>query len=585
MAEPSPSLRLLLTPCACDLGDTPVTPVVVTYSQISNLPPPASTQPYWPNTYCIPGINAPLNKYVKCWKIEVTELPVTPIVGTFFAKAQFSKCVACVTYGSIPISTLPIPVPPPPKYGPCFDCQSCVNYLLTPCCGNGGTEVIAPYNLINIPFLPPPPSVGSPPIYCIPGIRPNVNCWSITITSLPATLLTPFTAIAYYRDCSRCNLASGLPQMLLPITEPPSPPALCPQCKGCIYAYFNLLDCCTNLPYKDSNGNIIYLEYNGIVTDPSQPTPATFVSPVVIKTIYNNTEDLIASGCLKLNEVLYDSTVTYLNWATQVYTAEIRTECKYCKECKPCYRLINCENPLITMVVISPLSAYLGKVIVIVGGFYPPDTSNCWYVELNENCLGITTEVQVSKSYAECCECTGAYKLTDCSNSSNTLLTVVNLSNYINKVITIQGSTVCWRVSIPETCTGTKTNVIVVNTLSDCSKCRGCFLLVNCEDATDFEYVIDPNLTQYANTTVILKFGTKCYKVLYDPYCEGEPATLDVAVSFTDTSTQTGCEQCIPTPKPPKLTNERPVRPGYIKPVCPNNCESGCSDCNSCNNC
>jgi hypothetical protein len=454
--------------------------------------------------------------------------------------------------------------------------------LLTPCaCDLGGTPIVVTYiQIIDLPAGP------WPHVYCIYGIDPYVKCWTIELTELPITTSVSYTALAEYRLCSLC-MAAGPPLNTLPEPVPPLPVyPPCPDCRSCIHAYFNLLDCCTDEPYKNEDGNILYFEYNGVVSNPTRPTPATFVSPVAITNVYDNTEQLIASGCLVLNEVTYDPDIVYLDWETAFFDATFNDNCEICtRNCQPCYTLVNCQFPMYTLDVITDLSLYLNEVIVIVGPLFPPDTPNCWHVQLAESCTGLTTEVAVLRSYVECCECTGAYKLTDCSNSSNTLLTLVNLSTYINKVITIQGSTVCWRVSIPETCTGTKTNVIVVNTLSDCSKCRGCFLLVNCEDATDFDYVIDPNLTQYANTTVILKFGTKCYKVLYDPFCEGEPATLDVAVSFTDTSTQTGCEQCIPTPKPPKLTNERPVRPGYIKPVCPNNCESGCSDCNSCNNC
>jgi len=432
------------------------------------------------------------------------------------------------------------------------------NLLLTPCCDIGSPVIVDPANLTNYD-----PNFSTDYVFCIPGIQDGVNCYEAVRTFDAVTDATSYTVQGQFRNCAACK-NSG------------------PECNDCNFFYFNLLDCCTNEPYKNELGEIVYFKYYNVTDYLGQPVPSDFASPIIITEIKNEATDVVAEGCLILNELAgFDPNITYLDWVTEFYTATSVAKCSDCQICKTCYVLEDCRNPANIIYTDTDLSLYVGQTVVLLG-----DTGTCYFVDVLEECTGTEVSVTILKSFATCWDCNPCYKLVDCENPANFIYSDQDsLSAYINptKIIKVNGGATCYIVQKSDVCTGPFTYVTVNNEFEQCAECKGCFKLTNCEDDTDVEYVIDPQLTQYLGQVIVLKFGTKCYKVSYDKNCEGDEVTLQIGQSFQDTATQTACEQCIPAPKPPKLTNERPVRPGYIKPKCPNNCDTGCSSCN--NNC
>jgi hypothetical protein len=423
------------------------------------------------------------------------------------------------------------------------------NIKLTPCCDTYDTVVVNGTQF-------PPSSIGQ--VVCVTGIHPISKCYTATQTNDPINFTGPFTFTSIYQSCNRCFALGCQPE-------------------GCPPYYYNLLDCCTGEPVKNNLGNPIQFVYNGVVPM-GNPIPGDFTPPIAITSIAGTISPIYTDGCATLNQIEYVDGDTYLNWGTDVGVITSVAKCSDCSYCGPCYKLTDCRTGAITY-TITDLSQYLGQTVVLLG-----DSGTCYFVELGEGCTGSEIEVDILKEFASCSDCNPCYKLVDCDNPANFIYSDQDsLGAYVNptKIVKVNNGSTCYIVQKSEVCTGPFTYVTVNDELESCAECKGCFKLTNCEDETDVEYVIDPQLTQYLNQAVVLQFGTKCYKVSYDNNCTGVEVTLQIGQTFQDNANQTACEQCIPAPKPPKLTNERPVRPGYIKPKCPNQCETGCSACNN----
>lgn len=429
------------------------------------------------------------------------------------------------------------------------------NYLLTPCCDIPGEFVISKNDLLPIADY-----VGK--TICLTGISPFNSCWQVSETGNAPTITSPKTiTFVTVEGCGHC-------------------PRL--NCPDCVNYYYELRDCCTNELYKDEYGNIIRFRYNGVAL-PGMPLPSDYPDQAIqeIKTPIGAT---LAEGCLKLSLAQYDPEVTnYLQWSTNVGTITAidptftQTACEICVDCRTCYKLTNCRDSTDFIITYTVLSFYLGKTVVLLGDI----SSKCYFVTVYEDrCTPTAVAVNIKEEYKTCWDCNPCYALVDCSNPDNTITSIQDLSAYLGQVVTIGNEPGCWLIKKNLDCQPPYTTISIIQGYPLCSKCRGCFILTDCEDPTNKVYTIDPNLAQYVGMTISIIDSMSCWIVSQDPNCIGENITINVAQSYG----VNGCELCLPVPKPPKLTNERPVKPGYIKPVCPNNCESGCSACNSCNN-
>jgi hypothetical protein len=133
-----------------------------------------------------------------------------------------------------------------------------------------------------------------------------------------------------------------------------------------------------------------------------------------------------------------------------------------------CFTLTNCATGD-TIITNTNLNLYVitNQVITI------EEQPGCFLVTENDtvNCPGAIS-VTVKNVYASCVQCTSVYyKLVDCTGNSNSLYTVSDLSEYVGKIITIEGYSVCWIVVIHDQLPAALMVPTIVSSHNTCEEC------------------------------------------------------------------------------------------------------------------
>lgn len=220
-----------------------------------------------------------------------------------------------------------------------------------------------------------------------------------------------------------------------------------------------------------------------------------------------------------------------------------------------CFRLTNCLTGQV-IITSTDLSANVGNVVNIQG------QSGCWQVTTAANCDSAVSVV-VTASYLSCQSCLPCYLLTDCTNSSITFTTTVNLSSYIGQVVEINGYPGrCWTVSAASNCPN-PVDIQIVGAFSSCQNCL-CrrYLLTDC-DGVDGPVLTNTDLSQYVGKIIKIKGCSTCWIVS----CSTKTAGAEPVVFVESFDT---CELCNPPEgaPDPELLRQRAVRPGYSTPGC-----------------
>lgn len=147
---------------------------------------------------------------------------------------------------------------------------------------------------------------------------------------------------------------------------------------------------------------------------------------------------------------------------------------------------------------------------------------------------------QCTEEYAivPCC-----YELTDCNGSVESIFTQTDLSDYLdaNQIIQIEGSDVCWEITLLDTlCTSTQ-DVIVSGAFAGCEECGPKHGLYNCKDQNTVIYT-QTDLSLYVGQTIqIDEYPGECWQV--GPLLPSE----ETAVPVTFTEAFETCLECDPT--------------------------------------
>ena len=152
-----------------------------------------------------------------------------------------------------------------------------------------------------------------------------------------------------------------------------------------------------------------------------------------------------------------------------------------CEECigYVAYKLTSCTNNDVIYTLLN-LDVYIGQVVKINCGCYVVEQIN--YLPPNPQVI------KLEDVYTSCIECTRTYwKLIDCANPNNTIITYSNLQVYEGKVVKIENCTECWTVEITTEHIGAVT-VTVTNSYLDCVEC-GVPTICQCSRVTNLNPV------------------------------------------------------------------------------------------------
>ena len=132
-----------------------------------------------------------------------------------------------------------------------------------------------------------------------------------------------------------------------------------------------------------------------------------------------------------------------------------------------------------------------------------------------------------SLTVVPCC-----YELADCKESAENIITQVDLSEYIDKIIKIQGSDVCWIVTkIDELCP-TSTVVTVTESFEECYLCDPSYALYNCKDTDVIIYTTQDLEADLAKTVQVSEYPGECWQVGPNTKTEFTPEEVTIDSEF-----------------------------------------------------
>jgi len=232
-------------------------------------------------------------------------------------------------------------------------------------------------------------------------------------------------------------------------------------------------------------------------------------------------------------------------------------------ECIDCltplnYRLESCATDDNTVIYTSTdLSQYEGRTVNLEG------YGNCFFVEIFEERVPSTVQVNVTNDYDNCVECPKPrYQLTNCEDSEDLIVTTTNLEAQIGSVIKISFyPEKCWTVSVTDDNTSDDL-VILTDTFTTCEECLpvvtcDCTIVKNTSlAAKEFQYVDCDDVLQ----GITLQAGQSTPKI-----CAKEWIFPD---GWTDVTCIQNFGECVDNICPPPAIPFRKIKPGYNTPGC-----------------
>ncbi len=147
-----------------------------------------------------------------------------------------------------------------------------------------------------------------------------------------------------------------------------------------------------------------------------------------------------------------------------------------CALCAPsCYMLEDCSGVIPAYIVTDDLSAYVGQVITLCPPAGTPGECGCFIITLAGGCIGAVPLVGIITNASIDCEAClpDCYRLVNCVDPTEVVITNTNLAAYIGQVIYIDGCPgKCWIVTLSDTCVGA-VPVVFLEAFVDCDTCLG----------------------------------------------------------------------------------------------------------------
>lgn len=350
-------------------------------------------------------------------------------------------------------------------------------------------------------------------------------------------------------------------------------------------------NCCPSQCYYLATGEVFYIDASG--HQHTQFGPVQFCS--IINPITYKDENIIKLGlcgpdgcpsqyyiledCEGIQDPLYTTSNAMLQYANtetrvslvgqegcwRVTLSEDNCECainlivnETFANCQDCigyisYKLTNCNDNTV-IYTSSDLSQHTGKTVEI------DPCEGCWFVEQLDYQGPSDQSVTVTYVFDSCDACnTTYYKLSDCAEVEQEIITTTDLSNQVGRYITLKWCPdVCWQVT--ETRSITNSNPTVVFPTGEYLSCPECAIAVlpckcqtaiNTGDTNEFVYV-DCNGNNVSITVPIGQRSSKiCAKLITSDHSD--------IVEYGD---------CINGVCPPLVYPKATIIPGYSTPTC-----------------
>jgi hypothetical protein len=269
--------------------------------------------------------------------------------------------------------------------------------------------------------------------------------------------------------------------------------------------------------------------------------------PLAAKVIITITDGTGCSGPCVYNTVSYSNLSGYIDLCDALKTdgvKHIMVGLGQPAEVSNIYTtFINISTPVVTVENGTPLwfeasfsgaSAIAGAVSdSVCGGAYappacPPGCTLTYATDPDDptrliarcNCLESLTVVP-------CC-----YELADCKGSAQDIITQVDLSEYIGKVVKIQGSDVCWTVTKLDDICPISTVITVTESFDECYLCDPSYALYNCKDTDVVIYTTQDLEADLAKTVQVSEYPGECWQVGPNTKTVFTPEVVNITEEF-----------------------------------------------------
>ena len=233
-----------------------------------------------------------------------------------------------------------------------------------------------------------------------------------------------------------------------------------------------------------------------------------------------------------------------------------------CATCNPApnYSLTNCDDLTTVIYTSTDLSDYVGNVLEL-----SPDCPGCWIVEELNGPIPSDVPITVAASFDDCEACkTIFYRLTDCLEIENDIVTFTDLSQYVGQIITLEWCpNTCWTVSVSQTSAGAGLLGDISNEFETCSECLTSFTCVcsrlkNHDSVShNYDYLDCEGVLQ----TITLTAGQKSERICMAYWITSYPT--DYVEYFGNCTLADDVYTC-----PPPVYPKRSLKPGYNTPHC-----------------
>jgi hypothetical protein len=236
--------------------------------------------------------------------------------------------------------------------------------------------------------------------------------------------------------------------------------------------------CSRTYPYVESV-DPVEIVLNGFCQDDDTCTPYCF-----LLTDCQGIEDSITSTTQELVYYYISGESIKINGYDTCWTVGLSDACpcaidvtitEYYADCEACitpvaYKVTDCSNAAIIKYTTDDLSTYVGKVVEL-------DCGGCWTVELINIIPPSDVAITILYTYDTCDSCNQEYwRLVDCAEVENDIVTITDLSVYDGQVITLTWCpTICWTVES----TRVVTDATIVFVDGEYETCQDCITAVN----------------------------------------------------------------------------------------------------------
>jgi hypothetical protein len=241
--------------------------------------------------------------------------------------------------------------------------------------------------------------------------------------------------------------------------------------------------------------------------------------------IYSNSPSLFSPASLGQVVTIAGHTECWKVLISQICECPINvtvlTTSACCLTCLPNinYKLTLCEDPLTFVYTSNDLSLYVDKVV------RREDCPGCWQVTQIDGNIPTDLDIIVIEDYLDCEKCNRKYyRLQDCLGLELDVITYTDLSDYVDKVITLDWCPeTCWTVT--ETIEDDTAGIIsdVLNSYTECETCLTsapciCSTIKNYNDiAVTYKYLDCQGILQTVTLLPGQKSDRLCLIRWYEP--------------------------------------------------------------------